>query len=150
MNRASRSILQTDASLMPSRTHHCPISDARIVIQQSMMIATSQKGLCSLLCIARVKHVSLAPSLSLPLHREVTWGDGSRELCCCRGVNSSCSRLLCGSMSSLRCSCMIVELIDLAADRMVTFDCQWSVFIRDLVSTDDWANNTALYVYELI
>ena len=45
---------------------------------------------------------------------------------------------------------MIVELIDLAADRMVTFDCQWSVFIRDLVSTDDWANNSALYVYELI
>ena len=45
---------------------------------------------------------------------------------------------------------MIVELISLAADRMVAFDCQWSVFIRNLVSTDDWANNTALYVYELV
>ena len=45
---------------------------------------------------------------------------------------------------------MIVELIDLAADRMVTFDRQWSVFIRNLVSTHHWADNTALYVYELI
>ena len=45
---------------------------------------------------------------------------------------------------------MVIELIDLAADCMVAFDRLWSVLIRNLVSADDWANNAALYVYELI